>query len=167
MTQPKVFFLDDEDFAASAEHSYWVISTPLSDHKFVYRLNNAWPSNFKRSEKDHITYKKDHEFHHAAYLWYDELNERDWFLLTNKGTTIPTLDPQSIFQERLQTVILPAAVRADFVLFCNECVSEEEVSTITAGLRKIPGTVNAAEYEPTSHSVLEALQIELLKTNYE
>lgn len=158
----KVFLLEDEDFSADADGHYFIITSALSDHKMVYRLNNFLGFNLQRTFQDHHVIKNSITFNHVEYQYYDQYLDRHWVLLGNSGKAEDsTSESTSLFSDPLRSTLLPAKLKVDFILRLTEDTEQEEIDQYKRDLNAISGIITANEYIPTSPALKEALHVEI------
>ncbi|KAB2810128.1 IPExxxVDY family protein [Phaeocystidibacter luteus] len=161
MKPGKVFTLEDEDFESNAPSLYWTISASISDHKLAYRINQTLQFNLGRAKHDHVSTSKGIHFVHTTYSWQDFNLDIDWFLLANKGVHLQV--ENTLFPQTLQTTILPASKKIDYILMVQDELSKDEIKAISAALKSIPGVLRATEYMPAENE-RKSLEIELENT---
>lgn len=155
-TPGRVFTLDDEDYENESSFSHWTISSSLSDHKLVYRLNQVLGSNFKRSKSDHVSHLKGHHFEHVAYTWYDSFEDIQWCILMNRGRTRSDENQTEV----LHRSILASKPPVDYIVVAMDEIDSEQANKMLTAIRKTQGVTYATALEPSVSQRAE-LNIEL------
>jgi len=126
----------EETFGLIALHS------SLEDYAMVYALNNSLKTKLKRSQVD---LDMSENFSFPFFEWKDELNHRNWTLITNYSSKENNARFEDLFQDEVSYTtqyLIPEHREVDYFLKIEQDDHEIEEALINAIL-EIPKIITA------------------------
>jgi len=125
------------------------IASQLKDYRLTFFINDVLDIDLKKYDDLEVTDRE------GDYSWY-------YF---SKGENYPTF--YLVFNNHEKGKLIPSQKGIDYYLFIKDCFDDDEISRITALLRKISGVLGVFRTDMESiknmDSILEALELHELE----
>ena len=113
------------DFEEEVSYSFIGISSSLKDYKLNFFMNKISGFDFKRVDSFKFSFNKQ-EFNYSLYIYIDNDNMRNYYLISNKDNAVRLVKDFIIF---------------DYILILDGEIEEDYVSELAKKIKTVPGVM--------------------------
>lgn len=113
------------DFEEEINYSYIGISSGLKDYRLNFFLNKLSGFDFKRVDS-FIFSRKEQQFNYSLYLYIDNSNLRNYYLVSNKANAVRLVKDFMVF---------------DYILIMDGEIDEDYVQDLAKRIKSVPGVM--------------------------
>jgi len=131
------------EYEEETNYSVIGISSTLKDYRLMFFLNKLGDFDFKRAET-FVFSIKNKEFEYSMYTFVDEFNMQNYYLLSNKASSVK---------------LVPDFKHFDYILVLDGEFDEEYISELTKKIKSVSGVMLASEIDFSSINKVPNLAI--------